>query len=183
MSCIIYTTLHDKEFSFKEHYIHCIMDRFGNDFLFSLQMCNIDVTILFLTLALNMMSTVSWLLRELLWQPLITKTNDYTSNKSLRADIKWEFHKRTWQGASAKLESYIYKVHMVHATSSCPPYFLLKATMLYSYILTLSFRSFHHVLGLWHHTMWSVMWLQCYVPLYRPKEKKKKKKNNIKSEK
>ena len=31
----------------------------------------------------------------LLWQPLITKTNDYTSGKSLRLDIKWEVHKRT----------------------------------------------------------------------------------------
>ena len=45
---------------------------------------------------------------ELLWQPLITKTNDHTSNKSLKTDIKWEFHKRTRQGVSAKLESYIY---------------------------------------------------------------------------
>ena len=44
----------------------------------------------------------------LLWQPLITKTNDYTSSKSLKLDIKWEVHKRTQQGVSAKLESYIY---------------------------------------------------------------------------
>ena len=36
-----------------------------------------------------------------LWQPLITKTNDYTSGKSLRVNIKWEFHKRTWQEVSA----------------------------------------------------------------------------------
>jgi len=43
-----------------------------------------------------------------------------------------EKHKRTRQGVSAKLESYIYKIHMVcatnnytcpyiHATTSCPP--------------------------------------------------------------
>ena len=44
----------------------------------------------------------------LLWQLLITKTNDHTSGKSLKLDIKWEFHKRTRQGVSAKLESYIY---------------------------------------------------------------------------
>jgi len=116
----------------------------------------------------------------MLWQPLITKTNDHTSNKSLRMDIKWEFYKRTWQGAFAKLEFYIYKVHMVYTTTLCPPYFLLKATMLYSYTLMSSSRSFYHVLGLWHHTMWPVMWLQCHMPLYHPKEKKKKKKINIK---
>jgi len=84
----------------------------------------------------------------MLWQLLITKTNDYTSGKSLRADIKWEFHKRTQQGVSAKLESYIYKVYMVHTTTSCLPHFLLKATMLYTCALTSSSRSFHHVLGL-----------------------------------
>ena len=44
----------------------------------------------------------------MLWQPLITKTNDHTSGKSLKLDIKWEVHKRTWQGVSTKLESYIY---------------------------------------------------------------------------
>ena len=37
----------------------------------------------------------------MLWQQLITKTNDYTSGKSLRVDIKWEFHKRTQQEVSA----------------------------------------------------------------------------------
>ena len=31
----------------------------------------------------------------MLWQPLITKTNDHTSGKSLKLDIKWEVHKRT----------------------------------------------------------------------------------------
>ena len=43
----------------------------------------------------------------------------------------WEVHKRTQQGVSAKLESYIYRMHMVHATSSCLPHFLLK-TMSYA---------------------------------------------------
>ena len=75
----------------------------------------------------------------MLWQPLITKTNDHTSSKSLKVDIKWEVHKRTRQGVSAKLELYIYRIHMVHATSLCLPHFLLKATMLYTYALTSSF--------------------------------------------
>ena len=44
----------------------------------------------------------------LLWQSLITKTNDHTSGKSLKLDIKWKVYKRTRQGVSAKLESYIY---------------------------------------------------------------------------
>ena len=72
------------------------------------------------------------------------------TSKSLRSDIIWEFYKRTWQGVSAKLESYIYKVYMVHATNnytcpyvhattSCSSHSLLKATMLYAYALTSSF--------------------------------------------
>jgi len=44
----------------------------------------------------------------LFWQPLIIKTNDHTSGKSLKLDIKWEVHKKTQQGVSAKLEFYIY---------------------------------------------------------------------------
>ena len=46
---------------------------------------------------------------------------------------------------------YIYRIHIVHATSSCPPHFLLKATMLYTYVLTSSSRFFYYVLGLWCH--------------------------------
>jgi len=33
-------------------------------------------------------------------------------------DIKWEVHKRTWQGVSAKLESYIYVLHVVNANNN-----------------------------------------------------------------
>ena len=80
-----------------------------------------------------------------LWQPLITKTNNHTSSKSLKLDIKWEVYKRTRQEASAKLESYI---HLVHVTTSCPLYFLLKATILYICALMSSSRSFYYVLGL-----------------------------------
>ena len=36
-----------------------------------------------------------------LWQPLTTKTYDYTSSRSLKLDIKWKVHKRTQQGVSA----------------------------------------------------------------------------------
>jgi len=135
-----------------------------------------------LTRSLYFYSIYYYRIVYLLWQPLVTKTNDYTSSKSLNMDIKWEFHKRTWQGVSAKLESYIYKVYMVcatnnytcpyiHATTSCSPHSLLKATMLYICALTSSSRSFHHILGLWHHIMWPVMWLWCHVPLHHPKEK------------
>ena len=42
-------------------------------------------------------------------------------------------HKRTQQGASAKLESYLYCYILVYATTSCPPHILLKATMLHPY--------------------------------------------------
>ena len=54
----------------------------------------------------------------MLWQLLITKTNDYTSSKSLKVDIKWEVHKRTQQGASSSLEFYLYKVYIVRATNN-----------------------------------------------------------------
>ena len=81
-------------------------------------------------------------------------------SKSLKSDIEWEVHKRTWQGVSAKLEFYIYKVHMVCATSSYLLHFLLKATMLYTCVLTSSFRSFYYILGLW-----------CHMPLHYSKEK------------
>jgi len=120
------------------------------------------------------------LLLSLLWQPLVTKTNDYTSGKSLNMDIKWEVYKRTWQGVSAKLESYIYRVHMVHTTSSYLPYFLLKATMLYTCALMSSSRFFYYILGLWSHIMWHVMWLRCHVPSSSSKKKKKRKENQYK---
>jgi len=55
---------------------------------------------------------------SVLWQPLITKTNNHTSSKSLKLDIKWEVYKRTQQGVSAKLESFIYKTCLVCATNN-----------------------------------------------------------------
>ena len=51
------------------------------------------------------------------------------------------------------------------------PHICLKTTMLYICALTLSSRSFHHVLGLWCYIMWYVMWR---------KEKQKEKQNPYK---
>jgi len=51
----------------------------------------------------------------MLWQPLVTMTNSNTSNKSL-SRISSGDHKRTQQGVSAELLSYLYKLHMVCAT-------------------------------------------------------------------
>ena len=61
------------------------------------------------------------------------------------------------------------------------PHILLKATMLHLCALILSSRFFYHILGLWHHIMWYVMWLQCHMPLHHPKSRKQNK-INIKSE-
>ena len=116
------------------------------------------------------------------------------TSKSFKVDIVWEVHKKTRQEVSAKLESYIYRVHMVcatnnytcpyvHAIFSYPPHFLLKATILYTCALMISSRSFYYVLDLWRHIMWHVMWLWCHLPYHHPKEKEKKKKIYIKSEK
>jgi len=63
---------------------------------------------LLLVVEKNMILVVCDKLSKMLWQLLISKTNDYTSGKSLKLDIKWKVHKRTRQGVSAKLESYIY---------------------------------------------------------------------------
>ena len=91
-------------------------------------------------------------------------------SKSLKVDIKWEIHKRTQQGVSAKLESYLYYYMLVcatnnyacphvHAISLCSSHFLLKATMCTSCALMSSSRSFYHLLGLWRHIMWPIMWI------------------------
>jgi len=63
---------------------------------------------LLLVVEKNMILVVCDKLSKMLWQLLISKTNDYTSGKSLKLDIKWEVHKRTRHGVSAKLASYIY---------------------------------------------------------------------------
>ena len=53
----------------------------------------------------------------MLWQSLVTMTNNNISNKSL-SRISSGDHKRTWQGVSARLLPYLYKLHMVHATNN-----------------------------------------------------------------
>jgi len=65
--------------------------------------------------------TIEYYRRVMLWQPLVTKTNKNTNNKSL-SRISSGDYKRTQQGISAGLLSYLYKLHMVHATNnySCP---------------------------------------------------------------
>ena len=50
---------------------------------------------LLLVVEKNMILVVCDKLSKMLWQLLISKTNDYTSGKSLKLDIKWEVHKRT----------------------------------------------------------------------------------------
>ena len=68
--------------------------------------------------------------------------------KLLVKQLNGEKHKRTQQGASAKLESYLYCYRLVHATTSYPSHVLLKATMCIPCALTSSSKSFYHVLGL-----------------------------------
>ena len=53
----------------------------------------------------------------MLWQPLVTKTNSNISNKSLNR-ISSGDHKKTQQEVSTVLESYLYKLHLVHATNN-----------------------------------------------------------------
>ena len=54
---------------------------------------------------------------SLLWQPLVTKTNNHTSNKSL-SRISSKNHKRTWQEVSTELLPYLYYYMMVCATNN-----------------------------------------------------------------
>ena len=75
--------------------------------------------------------------------PMITQAAELSVKQS-----SGEKHKRTWQGASTKLESYLYCYMLVYATTSCLPYILLKAIMLSPYALMSSSRLFHYVLGL-----------------------------------
>ena len=67
---------------------------------------------------------------HVLWQPLVTMTNNYTSSKSLNR-ISSRDHKRTQQGVSAELLPYLYKLHMVHATNnySCPNVYVLSISI------------------------------------------------------
>ena len=64
------------------------------------------------------LSNVHWLSLStiLLWQPLDTQgLMILLTSKPQSRDIMWDIHKRTQQGVSAKLESYIYKTCLVRA--------------------------------------------------------------------
>ena len=65
--------------------------------------------------------TIEYYRRVMLWQPLVTKTNKNTNNKSF-SRISSGNYKRTQQGVFARLLLYLYKLHIVHATNnySCP---------------------------------------------------------------
>ena len=67
----------------------------------------------------------------LLWQPLVTMTNNHTSNKSL-SRISSGDHKRTRQEVFAVLLSYLYKLYIVYATNnySCPNVYMLFMSVL-----------------------------------------------------
>ena len=51
----------------------------------------------------------------LLWQPLITKINNNTTNKFLKRQISYKDHKRTQQGVSNTFLHYLYNTYIVCA--------------------------------------------------------------------
>ena len=55
---------------------------------------------------------------KVLWQPLVKRPMITQISKSLKLDIVWEVHKRTQQGVSAKLESFLYKTCLVHTINN-----------------------------------------------------------------
>jgi len=92
---------------------------------------------------------------RMLWQPLVTKTNSNTSNKSLNRILSGDY-KRTWQGVSAELLLYIYyyiwsvlwlcfyyaSYPKVHASSMSAPCVHHEVAMWLTCSLTLSSRLF-----------------------------------------
>jgi len=90
-----------------------------------------------------------------LWQPLITKINDHTSGKSLSGISSGEFTRELDKESLLNL-SLIYtksswSVLLIinpALMSMLLPHVRLKATMLYTYALMSSSRSFYHILGL-----------------------------------
>ena len=91
----------------------------------------------------------------LLWQPLITETNDYTNGKSLSQILSGEFT-RELDKESLLNQSPIYTksswsmllIINPALMSMLLPHVCLKATMLYTCALISSSRSFYHILGL-----------------------------------
>jgi len=60
---------------------------------------------------------LEWLVM-VLWQPLDQSPIAIQASKALNRQSSGENHKRTRQGVSVKLESYIYKTCLVHATNN-----------------------------------------------------------------
>ena len=121
--------------------------------------------------------------RALLWQPLITKDKWSTMSKSLRWIYCGKFTREL--DKESKLESYIYRIHMVCA------YILMSTSFL---------TQGHHVVYMCpdvifqilllcsrpmmsHHVTCHVTTVSCTSSLSKRKIKKKKRKINIKSEK
>jgi len=81
----------------------------------------------------------------LLWQPLITKTNDHTSGKSLKLDIKWEVHKRTQQGTTTVFyQLFIYSPHNPYYDLSMPTLMFMPCPHVY-YSSTMHLPQGQHV--------------------------------------
>ena len=100
-------------------------------------------------------------------------------------DIMWEVHKRTWQGVSAKLESYIYRVHMsiLHPhicliSYSRPPCCIYIPSDIIFQIVLLCSRPMTS-----HHVTCHVTVISRASSLSLKKEKEIQKKRNIKSRK
>ena len=116
----------------------------------------------------------------MLWQPLSTKLNSNIASKFL-SRISSGDHKRTWQGVSAKLLPYLYKLQIVHA-SLILPWPKVHVSSMYNlwseHAVTIHYdifpsRLFYLILDFWHYMMWSVMWLSYYVPLHYLTKKRK----------
>ena len=95
-------------------------------FLHSAFFCHVSILVTIEALRLPIfkvligLSNVHWLSLStiLLWQPLDTQgLMILLTSKPQSRDIMWDIHKRTQQGVSAKLESYIYKTCLVRATN------------------------------------------------------------------
>ena len=129
---------------------------------------------------------------RLLWQPLVTKTNRDTSNKSQRQISLWRSQENSTKSLLNCYPIYIsYKWSMLTNLAlkpMCCPCLILSfiRTLYYIYVPWhyLS-SSFSQSLGLWPHIMWCIMWLLSCASSssIKEKEKENQKKRNIKSRK
>ena len=120
-----------------------------------------------------------------LWQPLITKTNDLTNGKSLSwissGEFTRELNKESLLNQSSIYTKFSWSVLLIinpALMSMFLPHVHLKATMLYTCALMSSSRSFYHILGL----MMSRHVTEMSRASSSSKIKRKRKQNPIKSE-